>query len=263
LLAPGEPPLSLLVRSNPDGAEVSIDGKLAGVSPIEIALLEEGDHLLRVTKEGFLPFEERVTLTAGEPQEPIVLALQPAKITLFVESEPTGARVSVDGAAVGTTPLEDLELDPGQHEVQVERRGYDVWRSAVVAQAGETVNLTARLRSQAPAPVRTEAPKPAAREGDLVELGPDDKPAKRISGSAPSYPPMARKLGQQGRVTVQFILTEEGVPTELEILESAGDVLDRAVLESVAAWRYEPAEKGGVKVRVRMRVRQTFRLGSD
>ena len=72
---------------------------------------------------------------------------------------------------------------------------------------------------------------------------------------------MARKLKQQGHVTVEFVLTEEGVPAELVVLESAGNVLDQAVMDSLAEWRYTPAEKDGVPVRVKMRVRQTFRLG--
>ena len=63
-------------------------------------------------------------------------------------------------------------------------------------------------------------------------------------------------------MTVAFIVTEEGVPTELRIVESAGEILDSAVFDAVAEWRYEPAEKDGARVRVQLMVRQTFRLGS-
>jgi TonB family protein len=55
-----------------------------------------------------------------------------------------------------------------------------------------------------------------------------------------------------------MIVTEEGTPIDLEIVESAGDILDQAVLESVATWRYEPAERNGEQVRVHWRVRQRF-----
>ena len=92
-------------------------------------------------------------------------------------------------------------------------------------------------------------------------LGSDDKPAERIKGKPPRYPKMARKLHQPGRVTVEFVLTEEGVPTGMVVIESAGNVLDKAVMGSLAEWRYTPAEKDGVPVRVKLRVRQTFRLG--
>lgn len=252
----GRPPTyDLRVESDPEGAEVWLDGEIVGASPVDLPSLRKGEHLLRVTKDGFLEHEETIELTGEGPGEPILFALQPENVTLFLESVPEGASVTIDGEPAGHTPLKDVEVEPGQHEVQVSRAGYETWRSVVVARAGETVDLVARLRATPPAPRKTNT-------GGLVELGPEDKPAKRISGTAPSYPPMARKLKQQGRVTVEFTLTEAGVPTEIQVLESGGPILDKAVLESIAEWRYEPAERNGVPVRVKMRARQTFRLGS-
>ena len=262
------------VETDPEGAEVWIDGELAGTSPFELDELTLGEHDVRVTKEGFLPLEERFEISEADANEPLLFALQPERISLFLESVPSGARVVINGEPSGTTPLEDFELAPGQHEIQVGRRGYETWRSVVVSQAGETVNLVARLRRTAPKRARApapptmapkEAPTPGASEpveaGGIVVLGPNDKPAERILGKPPRYPPMARKLNQQGRVTVEFVLTEEGVPTEMVVLESAGTILDHAVMSSLADWRYTPAEKDGVPVRVKLRVRQTFRLG--
>ncbi len=252
------------VETNPDGAEVWIDDALAGTSPFELDSLALGAHDVRVTKEGFLPLEDSFEFTDVESAEPLFFALQPDRINLFLESVPDDAAVLVDGEPAGTTPLEDFELAPGQHEVEVAHRGYETWRSAVVAQAGESVNLVARLRRDATAPKpkasATTVAEPAS-PGGVVELGPDDKQPERISGKPPRYPAMARKLNQQGRVTVEFILTEEGVPEQLQVIESAGTVLDQAVMDSLAEWRYTPAEKNGVKVRVKQRVRQTFRLG--
>lgn len=261
------------IETNPEGAEVWIDDELAGTSPFELDELTLGEHDLRVTRDGFLPLEERVEISEANTNEPLFFALQPERISLFLESVPSGAAVLINGAQSGTTPLEDFELAPGQHEIQVGRRGYETWRSVVVSQAGETVNLVARLRRDTSAPSPTSTPreatpteepaKPAEPEASagIVVLGPDDKPAERIKGKPPRYPKMARKLNQQGRVTVEFVLTEEGVPTEIAVIESAGKVLDQAVMDSLAEWRYTPAEKDGIPVRVKLRVRQTFRLG--
>jgi TonB family protein len=65
-------------------------------------------------------------------------------------------------------------------------------------------------------------------------------------------------MGLQGSVTAELIVTESGDVVDPRIVESAGEVLDEAFLEAVRGWRYEPAEKNGVKVRVRIRERQTF-----
>jgi TonB family protein len=61
-----------------------------------------------------------------------------------------------------------------------------------------------------------------------------------------------------GTVGVEITVTEQGEVQNPRIVESAGEVLDQAVLAAVRNWRYTPAEKNGVKVKVRLRVRQHF-----
>jgi TonB family protein len=96
-------------------------------------------------------------------------------------------------------------------------------------------------------------------EGQLVELTEDVTPPVRTRGGPAPYPERARALRLHGTVTIQMIVDETGVPTELAVSESAGPVLDAAVLESVRAWRFEPARKNGVRVKVRFTARQTYR----
>ena len=280
----------VLLETLPDEAEVWIDGELAGTSPLELASLAFGSHDVRITKEGFLPVEDEFELASGDDPGSLFFGLQPATISLFLESTPDASSVTIDGEEVGETPLDGFELEPGQHEISIERRGYETWRSTLVAQAGESVNLDARLRAR-PRPPKPPAPEPAAaaaeeseapaepepeeewpevpvqpevavpQPGELVELSPTDKPPEKISGRGVTYPKAAKRLNQQGRVTLALTVTEEGVPTDLEIVESAGAILDQAVLDAVEDWRYTPAERLGVKVKVRLRIRQTFRLG--
>jgi TonB family protein len=116
--------------------------------------------------------------------------------------------------------------------------------------------------SAAQAPPRKK-PKPestpkTATEGQLVEIGPGVTPPSRIEGSPPRYPDVARRRRIEGSVTVTMIVTETGEATDLTVTESAGDVLDEAVLEAIRGWRFEPARKAGVKVKVRWTVRHTF-----
>ena len=50
--------------------------------------------------------------------------------------------------------------------------------------------------------------------------------------------------------------------TDVEIVESqAGERLDRAVIEAVKKWRFTPAVKGGVKVKVRESRKFTYQAG--
>jgi hypothetical protein len=62
-----------------------------------------------------------------------------------IRTQPAGARVLVEGELVGTTPLE-LPLDPGTHQLHIERAGYiDLWRRVEVV-AGETSELDVELQ---------------------------------------------------------------------------------------------------------------------
>ena len=117
-----------------------------------------------------------------------------------------------------------------------------------------------RPAAKAAAAPQVEATPPAVLEGELVELGPDVTPPRRISGAPARYPEVARRRRFAGAVTVSMIITEDGEPLEPTIVESAGDVLDQAVLDAIREWRFEPARKDGVRVRVPWTVRQTFRL---
>jgi protein TonB len=111
----------------------------------------------------------------------------------------------------------------------------------------------------APRPVTKPTPA-AVVEGQLVELTSDVTPPVRTRGGPIPYPERARSLHLQGSVTVQMIVDENGTPTDLRVVESAGAILDAAVLEGVRAWRFEPARKNGVRVKLRWTARQTYRF---
>jgi tetratricopeptide (TPR) repeat protein len=53
---------SLLVKTTPAGAMISVDGKLRGASPITITELRSGAHQLRGIKEGYKEFVQQVTV---------------------------------------------------------------------------------------------------------------------------------------------------------------------------------------------------------
>jgi hypothetical protein len=68
---------------------------------------------------------------------------------LEIDSDPDGARVFVDGEAVGFTPLELKNLPVGSRVVRVEADGYEAWTTAARVVANRRARVSAVLqRSQ-------------------------------------------------------------------------------------------------------------------
>jgi hypothetical protein len=62
-------------------------------------------------------------------------ALAKAPPVIMVTSDPAGAKVSIDGEAVGTTPVE-LEIPEGKHVVKIERAGFVTQERTITTVSG-------------------------------------------------------------------------------------------------------------------------------
>jgi len=91
----------------------------------------------------------------------------------------------------------------------------------------------------------TPAPAPVAPPAPKVELPSSD--ADYLHNPKPVYPPMSKRLGEQGRVIVRVFIGVDGVAQKAEIRQSSGfDRLDQAALATAQRWRYVPGKRGGV-----------------
>jgi protein TonB len=109
-----------------------------------------------------------------------------------------------------------------------------------------------------PAPAPLPATKPATRrrerEGRLV--------APRLIDAPPArYPSRARRLGWEGRVILEIVVTARGTVDKVTVEASSGrDVLDRAAAEAARRWTFRPATRDGKPVAHTVRVPVEFTL---
>ncbi len=80
--APPAEPAPLVIRSEPSGARVFIDGVAAGTTPFE-QVLEPGDHLVEVEREGYTTYSQFVTIDAEAAHEPLTIAFARARASGF------------------------------------------------------------------------------------------------------------------------------------------------------------------------------------
>ena len=106
----------LLVETEPEGAQLFLDGELWSRSPMSRPLLvDAGRHKLETRLESYQASVKWVNVT-GDTLNPIRIKLNPLPGRLFIKSTPAGAAVEIDGNKKGNTPLE-IQLAPGQHVV--------------------------------------------------------------------------------------------------------------------------------------------------
>jgi TonB family protein len=199
-----------------------------------------------------------------EPPKPVARVAPtprpaPTTGTAEVVSTPPGADVSIDGKAFGQTPLKGLKLPPGARRIELALAGYETWTSTLDVVAGESGRVDVKLHER-PAPPPTPEPVDTARVYPN-EPGQVDTLARKLSGTSPTYPSDKAprlKSGQRVSVQLRFVVTETGEVTDVTVVESAGKTVDEVVLAAVKGWKYEPATKRGVKVKVETAFRQTF-----
>jgi cytoskeletal protein RodZ len=67
----------LRVQSDPDGAQVTVNGIGWGRTPVTIKYLPMGEKRVRLSKDGYQSAERRIDITAERPIRPLRVTLQP------------------------------------------------------------------------------------------------------------------------------------------------------------------------------------------
>jgi protein TonB len=93
----------------------------------------------------------------------------------------------------------------------------------------------------AAAPAAPPAPPAPAR----VEL--PSSSADYLNNPRPPYPPLSKRLGEQGQVVVRVFIEVDGSASRAEVRQSSGfERLDQTALQTVLRWRYVPGKRAGV-----------------
>ena len=137
-------------NSVPEGASITIDGTVRGVTPLRVSLAA-GAHTVQITS-GSVTRSIPITIEAGGVVSQYVeLAAAPATTggRLEIGSDPSGAQVALDGVSRGVTPLVIADVAPGQHRVTVTAGGSSVNRSVTVTRGATTALVVSTAPSAA------------------------------------------------------------------------------------------------------------------
>lgn len=85
--------------------------------------------------------------------------------------------------------------------------------------------------------------------------------ADYLRNPAPAYPPLAKRMGEEGKVVLRVQVTPQGNAESIEIKTSSGSQrLDDSALKTVRSWKFIPAKRGDTPVASSVLVPIIFKL---
>ncbi len=215
-----------------------------------VTLPEEKPTALPVRSPSPSPHLANATTSTKPWPDPQALPRSPVATTATPEPQTPAAQPTQPNAALpAPSPSPAVATAPGQRP------------------SPATLPATTSLHADTapPGPVAKPATAPSPTVGGSVDAGvvmatggsseptafnrvelPSSQ-ADYLNNAKPPYPPLSRRLGEQGQVLVRVLIGADGVAQKAEVKQSSGfERLDQAALSAAMRWRYLPGRRGGV-----------------
>src|SRR4029453_3356030 len=192
-----------------------------------------------------LEVKQKLDAEQREKQERRVVELlqQASALKERMQRAPQAERAEIEAK------LREVERNLDEHKRVLEGYREDKGRLA------QAINRTAEDESR----LREEMEK-----RDLEQrLESKDRKARLIYHFEPAYPPDAREKKIEGSVVLRFTVNHEGVPQSIQVKKPLYPSLDRAAVEAVSKWRFEPAMKNGELVSMWLEGGVNFNLNQE
>lgn len=173
-----------------------------------------------------------------EPPQPVVAPAAPAPPTPKptptppkpVSRQPPPPKPVVRPAP---PPLAGAVAEPSPQAPDAVTAPQPITSSApVVAEVAQTAPAALPAPPAPPAPPRVDLPSSSA---------------DYLNNPTPPYPPLSKRMGEQGRVVIRARIEVNGSASKAEVRTSSGyERLDQAALQTVKRWRYLPGKRAGV-----------------
>ncbi|MDI6704223.1 MAG: PEGA domain-containing protein [bacterium] len=141
---------SFFITSSPEHAKVFLDERYKGETPLKISELRPWKPFKLVLKlKDFAPWEIKTFVEPGHTTEINATLKAEGEGTVFIISSPPMAKVYIDGEFVGTTPVRDIRIEAGKHNLNVVKEGYRPRTKEIFVLNGRKVYLRFNLESGA------------------------------------------------------------------------------------------------------------------
>ncbi|RKX83034.1 MAG: hypothetical protein DRP58_09450, partial [Spirochaetes bacterium] len=142
-------PGSLVINSDPIGSTVLLAGEKVGITPLEISKIEVGYYELTISKDNY---EDQIISTVIIPNEIATVNPKLIQLTgnLYLTNLSLDANILVDHILKWPINNRIENLKPGNHLIQISKRGYLEKEANFFIQPNKTTNINGKLTAAIP-----------------------------------------------------------------------------------------------------------------
>ncbi len=225
-------PGSIQVDSNPQGAQIQIDGKSdpAWVTPFNLSGLAPGKHILVASKSGYVAETHSVDVTAASKSF-VALQLSPSHAQIVVNSNPAGAEIVLDGKSTGKVTPAQFSVEKGSHTVLLRKAGYLEETTTATLVSGQNFQFGPALR-------------PLGNADDIRSVGKFKKLFGKGDSTADMGSVMIRTQPKGAQIAINQRLLDKISPVEF-MVGPGNYVLDITLTGYKPVHKIITVEKGG------------------
>jgi hypothetical protein len=144
--------VSMVLAVVPQDAEVKLNGKVIRAQGSQDAFIKDlpasDEMLIEVQAPGFKSHQQKYTPPAGSEPLQVMVRLEPAELSVRVESEPEGATILASGKELGAITPAVVKLPAGVKQVTLRMKCFDDAELPVPSSTGDTPVLKGALKKQ-------------------------------------------------------------------------------------------------------------------
>ena len=184
--------------------------------------LDRGDYTITLKANGYLDFEEQISIEGKSVEQTLNASLTPAWAPVTFSTNPDGVSVLIDDEAIGETPLTS-DVPAGSHVVTLARAGYKTWRGELTIEPNVPYELPKVLMEKADGTISV-ATQPSGASVTIAGKYYGVSPVKvklppgsgyRLSVNKAGYKPLNRSIS---------VRSEEGQSLSLNLTPNLGTV---------------------------------------
>jgi len=132
----------LNILSQPTSAEIFLNNKNMGKTPLKIEDIATGEYTLKLTTEGYAPSEIKIMIEKGKTLD---YKINLKKIfTLKINSVPVGAQVNINDSMAGKTPYRQEIIEGSRIVIKIEKENYIDWAKTKTIK--KDTEITAKMK---------------------------------------------------------------------------------------------------------------------